>query len=330
MNIQILYKQSVSELRRAGIETPELDAGIIIGYVLNKDRSFVVSHPEAKLIYSQFVSISKLIKKRKIGVPIAYITGHKEFFGYDFLVTPDVLIPRPETEKLVELAFQRILNIESRIKNNPKIQNLPCRQAGSKFKILDMGTGSGAIVISLMLELFKQFNNETCLAGRQAFGQFNFYASDISKRALTVAKKNAKRLLSPPFEGGVRGGLLNDTIRFIHSDLFQNRLLHRKFDIIIANLPYVPAADLQLITYNLQLGSEPQSAIFADDNGSAIIKRFLKEAPNRLTPSGAILIELDPRNAVEIRDLATALFPAASIELKKDLAGMDRYLIIQH
>jgi len=300
MNIGKFYQKAVRELRAAGIKTAELDTKVLLKFVLENDETFLLMHPEMPLTNYQLEKLNKLVKKRLNNEPIAYLTGHKEFFGHDFLVNKNVLIPRPESEFLVEKSLEYL---------KLKIENC-------KLKILDMGTGSGCIIISLALELEKQLNNGT-------IEQLRFFASDISKSALNVAKRNAKKLLS------------NSTIqqynnlRFYRSDLFSNHLLHKKYDLIIANLPYVPSRDLGLGTCD-SIKFEPQDAIFANDNGSAIIKKFLIESKKYLNYDGVILLELDPRNADQIHNFAKKNFPAAIVKLKKDLAGLSRYLEIKN
>jgi len=300
MNLKDIFVRSVQKLTNAGTETPELDARILITSVLKVDQTFLLSHPEFKPGESQKRKILDLVNKRSKSVPIAYLIGHKEFFGYDFLVDRRVLIPRPESEFLVEKALERISNLEARILNDEaKIPN-------TQFKILDLGTGSGCIIISLIKPLPISYPL-----------LHTFYATDISKPALTVAKKNAN------FYG------LTKKIKFFHSNLFSNPRLPKKLDLIIANLPYVPKTRNKnngLRTKDIDF--EPQDAIFADDNGSEVIKNFLIQVKDRINKNGLILIELDPRNAIEIKEAAENHFPSAQIELKKDLANFDRYLIL--
>jgi len=300
--------------------TPELDAKVILKNILNKDDSFFFSRPESPISNSQYGKIRNLTRKRKEGWPIAYLVGHKEFYGYDFIVNKNVLIPRPESEWLVEEAIQFI--------------KLKVLKVHKELNILDLGTGSGCLVISLAKELYK-------LDKLSSF--INLFASDISNKALLVAKKNAKRLIDEPTK-----------IKFIHSDLFTNRLLHKRFDLIIANLPYVPKPDChfdrsaserrvekslgKLETNSFEISRqarddkavafEPQNAIFADNNGTAIIKRFLKEARGHLSGGGILLIELDPRNAATLFEFAKKNYPESKIDLQKDHANHNRYLKI--
>lgn len=307
MNLLELYKKAVVKLEDSS--SPDLDAQVIIADVLKKDKTFLPSHPEYQPSPVESAKIIRLLKRRQNGEPIAYITGHKEFYGLDFVVNKNVLIPRPETENLLEEALE-ILKFEN--DKMIKLQN----------NVLDMGTGSGCIIISLAKYLSTfYFLHST-----------KFYACDISKSALKVAKKNANRLL---FEGKARelnsdksSRFRSNNIRFYHSNLFSNKMMPKKYDLIIANLPYVPK---KVESRKLKVESidfEPQSAIFASDNGTATIKRFLDHSGEHLNKNGLILIELDPRNAIDLESYAKNLFPTAKIELKRDLAGMNRYLNI--
>jgi release factor glutamine methyltransferase len=182
------------------------------------------------------------------------------------------------------------------------------------LNILDLGTGSGCLGISLLKELQQAIDSRLVT--------IDCFLSDISPSALRIARKNARALLATE----TMKQFNNSTIHFVHSDLFTNRLLHKKFDLILANLPYVPNSD---ISSSNSVKYEPSSAIFANDNGAAIIKNFLTISSQYLADHALILIELDPRNAKPIEKFARKIYPHAKIELKKDLAGLDRYLTIQ-
>lgn len=303
MTISQFFQKSVRQLESAGIDTAALDVNVLVKFVLQKDDVFILLEPDMPLTNYQQAKLNKLISRREKGEPVAYLTNHKEFFGYDFYVDKRVLVPRPESEKLVELALDRI----------------KLKVKGSKLKVLDMGTGSGCIIISLAQEIEKLSTLNLKLSTE-------FYASDTSSSALAVAKKNARNLLSN------RTIEQSSNLRFYHSDLFSNRLLHKKYDILIANLPYVPKI-VKSSKFKVKSISgtdfEPQNAIFAEDNGAAVIKKFLAEAKNYLARDGLILIELDPRNAKSILKDARKNFPISKIELSNDLAGLYRYLTIE-
>lgn len=266
---------------------PELDARIIIKYVLDLDDAIFFRDIDRKLSIKQIDAIKKLVARRAKGEPVAYLTGHKEFYGLDFFVNYDVLIPRPESEWIVEQALDKLT-----VNRKP-------------LTVLDIGTGSGNIIISIIKSLSTNHYALTPI----------FFAADISKSALKVARKNAR----------IHG---TNNIKFIQSDLFKNIDSNVKFDLMVANLPYVPKKVNSEKWIMDSIDFEPKNAIFAADNGAAIIKKFLREAKDRLTPNGAILIELDPRNAIDLKNYAKKLYPNSTIELKKDLVGLNRYLTL--
>lgn len=315
MNIKNLSQKSINELKSSGIPTPELDAHVLLTHTIKKDSSFIFSHPEYQLSILESLKFKKLLHRRKTGEPIAYILRHKEFFGYDFLVNINVLIPRPESEWLVEKSVGFLQNYELRINNKARGIN-----------IIDIGTGSGCIIISLAKNLSTANSQQPAT---------NLYASDISRKALRIAKQNSKKLLFRENRELKKFSLRsNNKIQFYLSDLFSNKnLREKKFDLILANLPYVPReGKFRNSKFEIRNKSgidfEPQNAIFADDNGSAIIKKFLTEARDKINKNGMILIELDPRNSKELCAFAKKEYPKAKIELEKDLAGLDRYLQI--
>ncbi|KKT77582.1 MAG: Release factor glutamine methyltransferase [Parcubacteria group bacterium GW2011_GWF2_44_8] len=336
MNLGQILKESIITLEKECISTAELDAKIIIEQVLSVDRSFLLTHPEFTVKKIDNFRIKNLIKKRSKNLPIAYITGQREFFGYDFIVNKAVLIPRPETEFLVE---EGVDFLKGKISRHPA-QSEGSHDANTKdgmINVLDLGTGSGCIIISLAKELAKQSPHDLGRTGKDV----GFYATDISKKALAVARKNSKRLLSfnvIPDCSSRSGILLSRTatkqpITFLRSNLLKNKKLPKMFDLILANLPYVPehftsTASIDATDVKSDISFEPKSAIFAEDNGAAIIKEFINQSKNRINNNGLILIELDPRNAKELEQFARIMLPEAKIELKKDLAQRDRYLEI--
>jgi len=326
------------------IESAVLDAQIIIEHVLEKDRVFLLSHPDTPVSNKDCLRIDSLAARRAVGEPIAYLTGKKEFYGYDFFVNKNVLIPRPETEHLVESAT-KYLNL--RIKNS--------------LKIIDIGTGSGCIVVSLIKSLSHSASQPL---------RHLFYATEISAEALEVAKMNSAHLLFDSVKQVENAGnefstssnnkslichseepknlrrsfadtqddnseTQDDkrTVHFLESDLFLNPELPEKFDLILANLPYVPKVrteDLGLRTQEEKATDfEPQSAIFAEDNGASIIKNFLEQGESKLDKNGMMILELDPRNAKEIENFAKETYPNRKVKLTKDYAGHDRYLEIK-
>ena len=319
--ISNIFNLARQTLKEAGIESDELDTRVLIAHVLKKDSLYLFTHPDEEISALAKSKIQKLIKKRSLNEPVAYLTGHKEFYGHDFYVNCLTLIPRPESEWLVGQALE---NIEYRISNiaQPSKSN----NQYSSLNILDIGTGSGCLIISLVKELQKL---------QLDLKKFDFYASDLSLSALAVAKKNEKNLLfdslpSAKVENPKQFSTSSNHINFILSDLFSNRSLHQNFDLILANLPYVPEKVGSLESgIRSSIDYEPRSAIFADQNGAAIIKKFLDQSFDYIAQDGTILIELDPRNAKTIQKYAEKIYPKSKMNLTKDLAGFDRYLTIR-
>ena len=301
MNIGLIIKKATNELEMSGIKTANLDVILLLEKALKKDRAYILTHDTEPMTNSEYSRFRQLIRRRKKGEPIAYILGHKEFYGCDFFVNKNVLIPRPETELIVENAINYLKSQTSNLKNKEKIS------------IIDIGTGSGCIIISLMKEIKKTIIHNSSFI-------IHLYASDISKKALYVAKKNA------------RLHKVNNNIRFFYSDLFSNSKMPKKYDLIIANLPYVPdkiTNHKSQITKNMNgIYFEPKNAIFANNNGTEIIKKFLKQAKSRINKDGLILIEVDPRNSKELLDYSKKLYQNDKIDLIKDLANIDRVIRI--
>lgn len=300
MNSVEFCKKLIFDLKRSGIKSAEIDVRILLEFVTGKSREFLLVHPEYELTDAEIKKLNELIARRKKHEPIAYLTGHKEFFGLDFEVTPDVLIPRPETEMLVEEALESIKSKVHKVK--------------SPLRILDIGTGSGNIIISLA----KNLSGDPYRFEPIGTNQY-FLASDNSAKSLTVAKKNAKK------------HRVDEKIKFIQSDLFEN--INRKFDLILVNLPYVPAKKPdrfrpieQNQLYGEEIDFEPKDAIFAEDNGSEIIKKFLVDAKKYINNNGLILAELDPRNADDLKKYALKIYK--SVEIISDLAKKKRLLKI--
>ena len=256
---------------------PLREARHLLAHVFGQSREWLIAHPEAALTPEQTQQFDDLLAQAATGAPLPYLLGEWEFFGLKFNVTPDVLIPRPETELLVERALAQ-----------SKIQN-------QKSKILDVGTGSGIIAVTLATKL----------------PNAEITATDISSAALAVAHANAEK------------HNVADRLTFIESDLlsFRNPPASRAFHIIAANLPYIPSADLNSLAVAKH---EPRLALDGGPDGLGLIRRLLADAPEALAPEGCILLEIEYRQAEAVVALAKAAFPDARLKAHKDLAGLDR------
>jgi release factor glutamine methyltransferase len=259
MNLETALQLATKKIKQAKIETADLDALILLVHVLKKPKEYILAHPEIKLTKTQEKHFFAAVEKRASRFPLAYIIGRKEFYGRDFLVNENVLIPRPETEKIIDLALEKILE---QVQNDKGAEILRSAQNDKREKqndkiisILDLGTGSGCIGITLAKELEKRGFN------------YKIIASDISNNTLKAAKENAKNLNAKK-------------IRFIKSNLFQN--IHGKFDLIVTNLPYVKKEEIKN-----ELQFEPRLALLDQKQ----IPQMLKQAPKYLKPNGIVIYE---------------------------------------
>ncbi len=235
-------------------------------------------NPEIKITKKQYNNLTKIIKRREKGEPVAYILGYKDFMGLRFKVNRDVLIPRPETEQLVYKVYK-----------------------GKKaLKILDLGTGSGCIAIALAKQLQKSKI------------KYQVTASDVSKKALKVARQNAQTH--------------KVKIIFKHSDILQN--VRMSFDVIIANLPYVTSGDYYRLKQNLKF--EPKMALTDGTNRWETYKRFFEEVGKRLNPRAVIFLEIDPRSISKILIWIKKYLPKAKVRFYKDVNRLWRYAIIKN
>ena len=246
-------ERATHELAKANIPTARLDAELMLCHMLGVDRTWLIAHGDDSLAMSALSQKGgerrgglkeygeRLLLRRLRREPLAYLFGRKEFYGREFMVTKDVLVPRPETESVIDVT----------------------KALGLHGDILDVGTGSGAIGLTLWLEL-----SEVVLT-----------LSDISADALEVAKKNAKKLRVKP-------------VQYVESDLLEHWASHDRapFDVIVANLPYVDMSWER----SPETRHEPSLALFADDGGLEYIKRLIDQAPGALRDRGHLILEADP------------------------------------
>jgi len=264
-------------------DTPALDASVLIAHIIGKPRSWVMAHPELTLTTEQRNQLDDSLARLESGESFPYVLGHWEFFGLDFEVSPDVLIPRPETELLVGKAITWL-------------QGSPERRT-----VADVGKGTGCIAVSLAIHV----------PGTRLL------ATDISHKALEVARCNA-----------IKFDVLN-RIDLVRCDLLPQHIdplpTERHFDLICANLPYIPSETLK----NLRIyGREPTLALDGGADGLNLFRRLLKIAPEWLAPNGMMLLEIEASQGLKALSLAYDAFEEASIHLHQDLTGRDRLLEI--
>jgi release factor glutamine methyltransferase len=269
--IRELFSHGVAELEKLGAASPAAEAGILLEHVCHLPplELGTSSRPATP---AEIGSFDALLRRRTAHQPVQYLVGRAFFHDIELEVSPAVLIPRPETELLVD----RVLEL------------LP---AGGS--LLDLGTGSGAIALAVA-----HHRPDAGIVG-----------ADISPEALRVARRNRDRL-----------GASN--VELVCSDLF-SALAERRFDVIAANLPYVPEEDRDRLAPEVA-EHEPALALFAAEHGTGVIRRALAELKDHLAPGGHALFELDPRQASEIAERMKSLGFSATI--RRDLAGRDRFV----
>jgi release factor glutamine methyltransferase len=261
-----------------GSDTPRLDAQVLLSNLTGKPRSWILAHPEASIDADQQKKLTENIHQLEAGIPLPYVIGHWEFFNLDFTINRSVLIPRPETEFLVEKSLEWL-------KSHPEDR-----------RVLEIGTGSGCIAVSLAAHL----------------PDLQITATDISKPALQVAQYNAAR------------HNLGDKITFCHADLLPPPGLN--FNLICANLPYIPAETLRgLEVY----GREPTLALDGGPDGLSLISRVVRHAGGILAPGGILLLEIEASQGKTAIELAEEHFPESQIGLYPDYSGHDRLLLVQ-
>jgi len=277
-----ILEQTVSRLSSVS-DSPELDARVLLANILDKPRIWVEAHPETLLTHPQLASTKEAIARLEAGEPLPYILGHWEFFGLDFEITPDVIIPRPETELLVERAIKWL------------------SAAPERRTIADVGTGSGCIAVAIAKNI----------------PDAKVVATDISLPALEIAYRN------------VRKHSLENHIAIVQCDLLPSHPyslptdLH--FDLICANLPYIPTETLQELDV---YGREPTLALDGGADGLNIVRQLLEIAPEWMAPNGMIMLEIEASQGMSAVSLAYDAFDKAEIHLHQDLAGHDRLIEI--
>ena len=273
MTVLELLQRTTGFFQKNGVESPRLNAEHLLAHILKRKRIELYLEFERELTEAELAPLRELVRRRGQGEPLQHLLGTVEFAGHTFLCDKRALVPRPETEQLVELLQSRIENRES--------------------KILDVGTGSGVIALSLAAK----------------FREAKVTATDASKEALSLARENAERLG------------LTSRIEFRHDDLLI--YVNHVYDVIVANLPYVPLADRK--TLSREVRCDPEIALFGGERGDEIVRKLIETAPSHLAPGGLLALELGIGQAD-----ALAAFMAEKkyhdIKTEADYAGVIRFL----
>jgi len=287
-SVREVLRQGIARLRQAEVPSFTLAAELLLLHVTRRDRTWIYSHPEEIVPPVEIASFFTLVDRRCHGEPTQHLTGKQEFWGLEIQVTPDVLIPRPETEHVVEVALDRLAVRELRAGRSPRL-------TGEGVTIVDIGTGSGCIALALAKELPSAI----------------IYGSDISAAALEIARRNAQRL-----------GFA-DRVRFLESHLF-DAFLPLKFDLIVSNLPYIGRREADSLPREVR-DYEPELALYGGDEGYELFGALVAQAQTFLKPAGLLVMELGHDSLLAVQPLLET--PSwTNIAVAHDLAGIPRVL----
>jgi release factor glutamine methyltransferase len=294
---------AIHRLTAAHAPSPRMNAELLLMFVLGRDRAFLFAHPERELTADEQSRYDQAIAQRSTGIPAQYITGHQEFWGLDFIVTPAVLIPRPETEHVIET----VLSILESHGEDPCGDGRPRLSGRAKpgsssvapgpaLRIVDVGTGSGCIAIALAKEL----------------PQAEIHAIDISPAVLEIARANAAR------------HQVEDRIHFAQADLLQG-FPPESFDLVVSNPPYVGDSEADQVQLEVRK-FEPRNAVFAGPTGLEVIERFVPRAAHVLKPGGWLIMEISGTIAEKVNRLFETW---RSLQTTNDLQGIPRVVSAQ-
>ena len=289
-----LLSEAIERLRAAGVETPRLDAELLLGSAVGVERTTITAHPEAEVGPGAEGTFRAALDRRLAGEPVAYIRGIKEFHGMAFTVDARALIPRPETERLVDLALEEIMRRLA----------LGVRPPGAELRVLDVGTGSGAIVIAVAADLRRR---------RVPAEDVVILAVDISPEALDLARENA-----------VAHGV-GDRLRFTAADLVPPGE-DRAWEIVVANLPYVRGDAMASLPVATTF--EPAIALDGGKDGLEVIGRLLDLLPRVLAADGIAFLEIGADHGLSVVDLVAARLPGWACRVELDLAGLPRVALV--
>jgi release factor glutamine methyltransferase len=298
IDIRAALKEAIARLRAAHVPSDTLAAELLLMHALGRDRTWLYTNPEHKLDAAITDTYFDLVARRAAGEPTQYLTGKQEFWGLQFEVTPAVLIPRPETEHVIEVALERLGGRGIKI-------NMRTGAPSPTLRIADVGTGSGCLAVALAHEL----------------PHAEILATDISAPALEVARRNATR------------HKVIDRIQFVGTNLLEPVSLsplatsHSPlvFDLIISNPPYIARDEASSLPAEVR-EHEPHAALFAGPTGVEIYSRLIRQAGALLRPGGILVLELGYNSADAVRKMLHSETRWANISLTNDLADIPRVI----
>ena len=292
MQLRPALNEAIERLTAEPVPSPRMNAELLIMFTLGCDRAYLYAHPERDLTADEVSRYDAALARRSTGVPAQYITGHQEFWGRGLIVSPAVLIPRPETEHVVEAVLALASGADSMQKQDQRPRTGV--SATHQLRIVDIGTGSGAIALALAGE----------------FPAAEIHATDISEAALEVARANAAR------------HKLSSRIRFHHADLLSGLPLE-KFDFVISNPPYVGESEEESVQLEVRK-FEPRNAVFAGPTGLDVIERLIPQACAALAPGGWLVFEISGTIADGVQKLLSGW---SEVHIENDLQGIARVAI---
>jgi release factor glutamine methyltransferase len=287
--VEELLRTGIERLRASGSESPRLDAELLLARRVGLDRTRIVAYPEAPVGESAAAAYDTDLARREMGEPIAYIRGIKEFHGLAFVADPRALIPRPETERLVELAESEVVT---------RLLAAPRPPGTRPIRVVDIGTGSGPIAIALAVALRR----------RRMLGDVRIMATDLAPEALQLARENAV------------GHGVADRIEFIVADLLP--LDGDLLDVVAANLPYIPSTVVDELP--VAASFEPREALDGGPDGLDVIRALLERLPRVLRRDGVALLEIGSNQAQVLAAESATRMPGWTCEVLPDLAGLPR------
>jgi release factor glutamine methyltransferase len=295
LNIRTALKNGIAQLREANVPSFTLAAELLLLHAVGRNRTWLYAHPEEILTESEGKHFFDLIARRSAGEPTQHLTGKQEFWGLEFEVTPEVLIPRPETEHVIQVALDRLALRELRA-------GRPQKSAASGLQIADIGTGSGCIAIALAKEL----------------PAANFLATDISAAALAIAKRNALR-----HEVANRVNFCEANLFVVHSSL-ATRHSPLSFDLIASNPPYIGRSEASSLPREVR-DHEPHAALFGGEEGYELYGDLITQSAQHLKTGGVLVLELGHNSLLAVQPLLDAS-SWANVGVTNDLAGIPRVI----
>jgi len=298
LDVRGALEEAMARLRAVNVPSHTLAAELLLMHALGRDRTWIYTNPESTLDPSAVEAYFALIARRAAGEPTQYLTGKQEFWGLEFEVTPAVLIPRPETEHVIEVALERLGARGIKI---DMVTGAPSPQ----LRVADVGTGSGCLTVALAHEL----------------PHAEITATDISIAALDVARRNAAH------------HAVSDRIHFLHTNLLdacidESRVTShesRPFDLIVSNPPYVARNESGTLPREVR-DHEPHAALFGGPTGVEVYERLIEQAGTLLRPGGILVLEFGYNSADQVRKMFHVQRRWANVSITNDLAGIPRVL----